>query len=205
MNSFIKICLKKEKIVKKTMDRRTKYTLKMIRIAMFDLLERKSIDAITVTDICKEADINRGTFYKYYKDVRDLFNQIEMKFTEELRPLFDQSDNPDLENIVQRSLTIICENQDLVRFVQKGDTTSRLVKNILSFIKPYSIEIIQKSQKEISQEKVEYLLEYTLGGITGMIVKWINEDMAMPIDELQDLIMNLANNTLNVNEKFEKN
>lgn len=56
------------------MDRRTKYTLKMIRIAMFELLERKSIDSITVTDICREADINRGTFYKYYRDVRDLFD-----------------------------------------------------------------------------------------------------------------------------------
>lgn len=84
----------------------------------------------------------------------------------------------------------------MVRFVQKGDTTSRLVKNILSFIKPYSIETIQKSQKEISQNELEYLLEYTLGGITNMIVKWIDEDMAMPIDKLQSMIMNLTNNTL---------
>jgi len=178
------------------MDRRTKYTLKMIRIAMFELLERKSIDSITVTDICREADINRGTFYKYYRDVRDLFDQIEQKFTEDLRPLFHDTENQDLEKVVRQSLTIISENQDLVRFVQKGDTTSRLVKNILSFIKPYSIETIQKSQKEISQNELEYLLEYTLGGITNMIVKWIDEDMAMPIDKLQSMIMNLTNNTL---------
>ena len=50
-------------------DRRTKYTKSVIRQALFDLLKEKPLNKITVTDICKMADINRSTFYSYYEDV----------------------------------------------------------------------------------------------------------------------------------------
>ena len=38
-------------------DRRTKYTKSVIRQALFDLLKEKPLNKITVTDICKMADI----------------------------------------------------------------------------------------------------------------------------------------------------
>ena len=38
-------------------DRRTKYTKTVIRQALFDLLQEKPINKITVTDVCKLADI----------------------------------------------------------------------------------------------------------------------------------------------------
>ena len=59
------------------LDRRTKYSLRVIRAALFELLETKSLDAVTVTDICALADVNRGTFYKYYRDVYDLFEKTQ--------------------------------------------------------------------------------------------------------------------------------
>ena len=48
------------------MDRRTKYTMKVIKDTFLNLLESKDISNITVTEICDIADINRGTFYRYY-------------------------------------------------------------------------------------------------------------------------------------------
>ena len=62
------------------LDRRTKYSLRVIRAALFELLETRSLDAVTVTDICAKADVNRGTFYKYYRDVYDLFEKTEDEF-----------------------------------------------------------------------------------------------------------------------------
>ena len=55
-------------------DRRTKYTKSVIRQALFDLLKEKPLNKITVTDICKMADINRSTFYSYYEDA--LISQV---------------------------------------------------------------------------------------------------------------------------------
>ena len=44
-------------------DRRTRYTRQTIKDTFLELLNQKSFTKITVTEICKNAEINRGTFY----------------------------------------------------------------------------------------------------------------------------------------------
>ena len=44
-------------------DRRTRYTRQTIKDTFLELLKQKSFTKITVTEICKNAAINRGTFY----------------------------------------------------------------------------------------------------------------------------------------------
>ena len=46
-------------------NRRILYTKKIIKESLLKLLENKEIHQVTVTDICKDADINRGTFYTH--------------------------------------------------------------------------------------------------------------------------------------------
>ena len=49
-------------------DRRRRYTLSVIREAFFELLAEVGFAKMTVADICRRADINRGTFYLHYED-----------------------------------------------------------------------------------------------------------------------------------------
>lgn len=49
-------------------DRRRRYTLSVIREAFFALLVEVGFAKMTVADICRTADINRGTFYLHYED-----------------------------------------------------------------------------------------------------------------------------------------
>lgn len=173
------------------LDRRSKYSQMMIRSALFQLLREKSLDSITVTDICRIADINRGTFYKYYRDVGDLFYQLEKNFTERLHELFKESEASDfdMEQFLLKTLNVISENKEFMYMIQRGNTTSRLVQDILSVIGPYSFLIIRKEYPKISQEEMHYLFEYRLGGITNMIVKWVNDDMNVPIPQMKDMIL----------------
>ncbi len=48
------------------------------------ILEEKSFETITVGDITKKAQINRGTFYIHYKDKFDLLDKIEERLFEDL-------------------------------------------------------------------------------------------------------------------------
>ena len=50
------------------MDRRTKYTKKIIKDTLIKLLSEKEIKKVTVSEICAIADVNRATFYRYYLD-----------------------------------------------------------------------------------------------------------------------------------------
>ena len=49
-------------------DRRRRYTLSVIREAFFALLAEVGFAKMTVADICRRADINRGTFYLHFED-----------------------------------------------------------------------------------------------------------------------------------------
>ena len=41
------------------------------------LAKKKDINAITVMDISKEANVNRGTFYNHYDNIGDIIEEIE--------------------------------------------------------------------------------------------------------------------------------
>ena len=43
-------------------NRRVRMTKKIIKDALLELLDKKPLDKITVTDICNTADLNRSTF-----------------------------------------------------------------------------------------------------------------------------------------------
>lgn len=58
------------------MDRRTRYTRQAIRDALLELMKQKSFSKVTVTEICKLAEMNRGTFYLHYLDLEDVLDDI---------------------------------------------------------------------------------------------------------------------------------
>ena len=58
------------------LDRRTRYTIGVIREAFFELLGEVGFARITVADICRRADINRGTFYLHFEDKYALLDTL---------------------------------------------------------------------------------------------------------------------------------
>ncbi len=59
------------------MDLRAQKTQKSITDAFFRLRAHKPLEKITVRELCREAPVNRSTFYAYYKDVYDLSEHLE--------------------------------------------------------------------------------------------------------------------------------
>ena len=56
------------------MDRRTRYTRQIIRDTLLELMGEKGFSHVTVTEVCKQAELNRGTFYLHYLDLNDVLD-----------------------------------------------------------------------------------------------------------------------------------
>lgn len=172
------------------LDRRTKYTLQAIRAAMFELLESRSLDAVTVTDICALADVNRGTFYKYYKDVYDLFEKTQDAFIDKIHALFEGtaatgSGMPDFFTSV---FHILSENKELVQVARNREFTEQFTKKLLVFVLPHIDQLIVNADSDASPEEIRFLSEYIMGGCTRVVAAWINGDMAIPADRMERYI-----------------
>lgn len=182
------------------LDRRTKYSLRVIRAALFELLETRSLDAVTVTDICAKADVNRGTFYKYYRDVYDLFEKTEDEFIDKIHALFEQtqatgSGMPDFFNSVFR---ILSENKDLVQVARNREFTEQFTKKLLVFVLPQINELIADTDPSASPEEIGLLSEYIMGGCTRVVAAWIAGDMAITADRMERYITEFIKNTLKI-------
>jgi len=57
-------------------DRRTLYTRMVIRNALLSLLSEEAYPDITVAALCREAEINRGTFYLHYSNLREVLDEL---------------------------------------------------------------------------------------------------------------------------------
>ncbi len=62
--------------MKKKTDRRTLYTIGIVKDAFLELIRKTPYDKINVTAICKEAGISRATFYIHFDNVDDVLDRV---------------------------------------------------------------------------------------------------------------------------------
>lgn len=66
---------------------RSTRTRKAIKEAFCELISEKGLDSLTVSDITRRANINRGTFYLHFVDKYDLLEQLEDETVSKLQAI----------------------------------------------------------------------------------------------------------------------
>lgn len=61
------------------MDKRITKTQAAIKSAFIHLLKKKPLRKITIKELCEEANINKSTFYTYYKDIYHLMDSLRQE------------------------------------------------------------------------------------------------------------------------------
>ena len=80
-------------------DRRVRRTKKLLTQALTQLLQQKQVNEITVKELTDLADMNRGTFYLYYKDIFDMLEKIEDELFENLNGIIDLPENTEVHTV----------------------------------------------------------------------------------------------------------
>lgn len=67
--------------------------------ALVSLLQEKSLEFITVKEICQRAGVNRSTFYLHYETIDDLLSECVENTGKKFVSYFENSDSAFAENI----------------------------------------------------------------------------------------------------------
>jgi AcrR family transcriptional regulator len=157
------------------MDKRIINTKKKLTNTLLILIKDKRIQDITVLELCKQAKINRTTFYKYYKDVEDLVNKTEDSLLVELEQNIEDIKRNYLISFTGKIIEAISEKKEIYTKLlgQNGDHT--FLRKILSLVYEPSIEEWQKLLKKASREDLEKIYNFIVDGTIGIVENWIKE------------------------------
>ena len=195
-------------MLKSPNDRRTMRTKRLIRNALSELIEESGYNNISITDITKKADINRGTFYLHYVDKYDLLEKIENEVIQELRDGIDNVSNIDTVNIeyvtnidsvdkpmpfMIKVFEYIKENSAFMKAIlgPKGDPKFHIKIKELIESSLFEKKLVRAFKKENMLVPQEYFISYVLSAHLGVIQQWLEsgmekspEDMALILSKM---------------------
>jgi len=162
-------------------NKRKKESQKKIERIFLNLIQTREIEEISVTDICKEAQLNRTTFYSNYIDIYDLADKIRERLEKEVLELYkDQHENRYNDNDFLKLFKHIKENQIFYRTYFK-----------LGFDKNAVIEIYDYdlAKKYYGDKHIDFHIEFFKAGLNAIIKKWLNNGCKETPEEMFDIII----------------
>jgi len=177
------------------MDRRIKYTKKVIKDAFLELLEEKELKRITVSELCVKADINRATFYRYYLDIFDLFDKIQQDFVDELKDSINGNQHRyTVASFCRGLLVVLLKEKKLAKIIFNRNNNLLFLNDILEIAYQNCYDNWKAECPDVFEEDVEYATLFMFNGALGIINYWIKNDFDKDIDEISELIENISYN-----------
>ncbi len=150
----------------------------LIKKALAKLMHEKDLNKITVSDIIREADISRGTFYAHYPDIYSVLEQIE---TEELKKMINlvnksREENSSIHDSTE-FLTVICkylyEDFDYYKMLLQSSFLNNFLNRLIEVYYESTVAmLLEKDPKKDLSEAVLYLT-FTTAGAKQVFVGWL--------------------------------
>lgn len=169
--------------------------------ALLSLLEKKSFEYVTISELCAEAGVNRSTFYLHYENTADLLEEATGYVLDNFASYFSF----DMESITSKYVN--CDLQELnfinekylhpyLSFIKENQ---RLFEAVLS--QPVAFDskaIFQRMFDHIfspildrfhyPREEQRYVMMFYLNGITAIITEWLKDGCSKSIDDVSTII-----------------
>lgn len=155
-------------------NQRYQQTQAVIIAVFIDLLKKKALNKITVSEICKLSDINRTTFYLHYLDIYDLMEKTEKEMSTQIGSIFTAQNDLSIGERFILLFEFILTNRDFyTAFLNHAHHSS-----VINFLLPEGAEVsLQNIIHEFgypSMEIYQYHQSFFLSGLTAVIRLWLS-------------------------------
>ncbi|MCD7784502.1 MAG: TetR/AcrR family transcriptional regulator [Oscillospiraceae bacterium] len=175
-------------------NRRVLVTKKLISEALLKLLETKSIEKVTITELCETAHVNRSTFYHHYTSQYDVLTEIEDEKVEDIRAMLDKVDP-------KRSFTIREQVEAVCEYLKENKSAFLLFMNSKYILKDFSEKLFditlnkdlatEHAPKELSDEQKKLWENFYQGGLYYLTYSWLSGNFSASPSDVTDLICEL--------------
>lgn len=161
-------------------NKRKRESQEKIEKTFLQLIQKKEVEDITVSDICKIAKLNRSTFYANYIDIFDLIEKVRVRMINEYANLFlndrNVGQNPYSYLIMFKHIK---ENQIFYK------TYFKLKFDITYPITYYDKEL---AMQFYNGKHIDYHCEFFKAGISAIIKKWLDNNCKESPEEMVEIL-----------------
>ena len=173
---------------------------KRIIESLIDLMQIKKIDDISISEISENAEISRRTFYRNFTSKEDVLDgYFEVIFADIREKIDGLGDGIDCISSLRIIFRLCYEHKDFFFALSKSNMLGFMLQKwntALPILHSLFIDRIKKFPQTKDAKTLEYLLAFKVGGTFNMVLKWIDEGMLIPPDEMADIVENFAFGTL---------
>lgn len=167
---------------------RSKITKRLIQESLTGLLKRKKLTNITIKELCQEAEINRSTFYSYYKCIDDVLDEMEETFLSEVRKIYSSIDFSIDMNSFYSYLSYVRKNSDhYLTLVDNGRLFEPVVEDALY----YHLKKYQRELSPLALSRKRIIVRSAIAGCFYMTCDWLREETSFTIDEICDYYLKI--------------
>lgn len=146
-----------------TDDRRTKNTRRSIRDSLIGLLKTKPYQAVTVSELCRIADINRATFYLHYSDVNAVLEDILCTSFTNVSGTIEHVLCPQKETCTYPFCQKIQENEALWPLFLDDTVSDQILKHLAKYSKESFVDYLMQ-RSDLSYEQAESIFYFQING-----------------------------------------
>lgn len=177
-------------------DLRIVKTKQTIHKALILLLKKKPLSQIKITELCKEASINRGTFYFHYQDVgevlQELFEEImqdlQISYDEPFKKGFDMK-GPSLNPNSVKIFDHVKKYQDFYKIVLAEDVSMKYYYMLFNEI----CKLMTESNYGGNEAQLNnYFHSYNANAIIGLLIQWYLNDFTDSVDEMNNQLVKIV-------------
>ena len=172
-------------------DRRVRRTKKLLTQALTQLLQEKQINEITVKELTDLADMNRGTFYLYYKDIFDMLEKIEDGLFEALDEIVSLHEHDDVSHqttpILLDLFHFIEENQEMCRVLLSPHGDMNFLHRLNEVVREKCLKAWPNIRKEKGEADFDYHYSFVVFGCAGIIRAWVNRNCPESAEKMAEM------------------
>ncbi len=150
---------------------------------MKKIMEKKPIEKIRVTEICREAEIERPTFYYHFKDKYDLVAWV----------FFHNAFETDVISITSAAKSMNQMKKDFIFYKRAYEDSSQnpLWQYMLEyFVDRYANEAKRILETDILDTQTAYSIRLYSYGTIGMTREWLLTDNITPAETVVEMMFN---------------
>ena len=172
-------------------DRRVRRTKKILTQALTELLQQKQVNEITVKELTDLADMNRGTFYLYYKDIYDMLGKIQDEMFEKLNAIFalrtDEEVTEQTKPILLDLFRFIEENQEMCRVLLSPNGNMSFLHRLNEVLREKCLHLYLGSEPVANEEDFDYRYSFVVYGCAGIIRSWVGRNCPEKPEQMAEL------------------